>query len=260
MLKKTSILLALSCCFLLGQPFSSAAGYLEAHLTPEAVDIGAFFNGTKVYVSGDVSPEAEVVVRLSGMRQDVALKQKGKVLGLLWMNLGSITIHNVPNLYLVYISKDFEPTARTQPDKWEELGFGFAALKKEVDISSAEAESDAIFREFLKLKESEGLYAIESGTVTYGEAQSGGKSFEVVLQIPPRLTPGKYLVETFAVKDGSVAARTTTELQVKQVGLPAFISKLAFKRGALYGLLATIIAIAAGLLMGVIFKGEKGAH
>jgi hypothetical protein len=57
-----------------------------------------------------------------------------------------------------------------------------------------------------------------------------------------------------------VAARTTTELQVKQVGLPAFISKLAFERGALYGLLATIIAIAAGLLMGVIFKGEKGAH
>ena len=260
MLKKTSIFLALSCCFILGQPFSSAAGYIEAHLTPEAVDIGAFFNGTKVYVSGNVSRDAEVVVRLSGMRQDVALKKKGKVLGLLWMNLGSITIHNAPNLYLVYISKDFEPTARTQPDKWEELGFGFAALKKEVDISSTEAESDAIFSEFLKLKESEGLYAIETGKVTYGEAQSGGKSFEAVLQIPPRLTPGKYSVETFAVVDGSVSARTAAELRVKQVGLPAFISGLAFKRGALYGLLATIIAIAAGLLIGVIFKGEKGAH
>jgi len=260
MLKKTSIFLALSCCFVLGQPFSSAAGDIEAHLTPEAVDIGTFFNGTKVYVTGDVSREAEVVVRLSGMRQDVALKKKGKVLGLLWMNLGSITIHNVPNLYLVYISKDFEPSATMQPDKWEEMGFGFAALKQEVDISSAEAESDAIFREFLQLKESEGLYAIETGKVTYGEAQSGGKSFEAVLRIPPRLTPGKYSVETFAVKDGSVSARTAAELQVKLVGLPAFISSLAFKRGALYGLLATIIAIAAGLLMGVIFKGEKGAH
>jgi uncharacterized protein (TIGR02186 family) len=260
MLKKTLISLALSCCFVLGQPFSAAAGYLEAHLTPEAVDIGASFNGTKVYVSGDVSRDAEVVVRLSGMRQDVALKKKGKVLGLLWMNLGSITIHNVPNLYLVSISKDFEPTARTQPDKWEEMGFGFAALKREVDISPAEAESDVIFREFLKLKESEGLYAIETDKVTYGEAQSGGKSFEAVLQIPPRLTPGRYLVETFAVEDGSVSAKTTAELYVRQVGLPAFISGLAFERGALYGLLATIIAIAAGLLMGVIFKGEKGAH
>jgi uncharacterized protein (TIGR02186 family) len=259
MLKKTSIFLALSCCFVLAQP-SSSAGYLKALLTPEAVDIGAFFNGTKVYVSGDVSRDAEVVVRLSGMRQDVALKKKGKALGLLWMNLGSIAIHSAPNLYLVYISKDFEATARRQHQKWEELGFGFAALKKGVDISSGEAESEAIFTEFLKLKESEGLYGIETGKVTYGEGESRVKSFEAVLEIPPRLTPGKYSVETFAVKNGSVAERTTAELKVKQVGLPAFISRLAFERGALYGFLATIVAIAAGLLMGVIFKGEKGAH
>ena len=260
MLKQTSIFLALASCFLLGQPLSFAAEYIQAHLTPEAVDIGTFFNGTEVYVSGNVSRDAEVVVRLSGMRQDVALKKKGKVLGLLWMNLGSITIHNAPTLYLVYISDDLETTARTQPDKWEDLGFGFAALKKKVDISSAEGDSEEIFGEFLKLKESEGLYAIEPGRVTYGEGESGGKSFEAVLQIPPRLTPGKYLVETFAVKDGSVEASTKAELQVKQVGFPAFVSGLAFKRGALYGLLATIIAIAAGLLMGVLFKGEKGAH
>ena len=260
MLKKTSILLALSCSLVLGRPFSSAASYIKAHVSPEAVDIGAFFNGAKVYVAGDVSPDSEVVVRLSGMGQDVALKKKGKILGLLWMNLDTVTIHNVPNLYLVYISKDFNPTAEALPDKWEELGLGFAALKKQVDISSAEAESEALFEEFLKLKESEGLYAIETGEITYGEAESGGKSFRAVVQIPPRLTPGKYLVESFAVKDGAVAARTTAELQVKQVGLPAFISRLAFNHGALYGLLAAIIAIAAGLLMGVIFKGEKGAH
>ena len=260
MLKKTVTFLVLSCCFLLGQPFSSAKGDIRAHLTPEAIDIGTFFNGTEVYVSGDVSQDAEVVVRLSGMRHDVALKKKGKVLGLLWMNLDSITIHNVPNLYLVYISKDFESTIRTEPATWEELGFGFAALKKEVEISPAEADSESIFSEFVELKKSEGLYALEPGKVVYGEGESGAKSFEAILQIPPRLVPGKYLVETFAVKNGSVESRTTAELQVEQVGFPAFITRLAFKHGALYGLLATIIAIAAGLLIGVIFKGEKGAH
>ena len=260
MLKKTSILLALSCCFVLGQPISSAAAYLNSLLTPEAVKIGAFFNGTKAYVSGDVSQDAEVVVRLSGMRQDVALKRKGRVLGLLWMNLGSITIQNVPNLYLVHMSEDFEATAKTLPAKWEELGLGFAALEKQMNVSPAEAESEEIFTEFLKLKESKGLYGIRTGKVIYGEGESGRKSFEAVLEIPPRLTPGKYSVETFAIRNGSVAARTTAELQVKQVGLPAFISTLAFERGALYGFLATIIAIAAGLFMGVIFKGEKGAH
>jgi uncharacterized protein (TIGR02186 family) len=244
----------------LAQPFSSIAGDITAHLSPEAVDIGTFFNGAKVYLSGDVSRDSEVVVRVSGMPQDVALKKKGKVLGLLWMNLGSITIHNAPNLYLVYISKDLEHIASTQPAKWKKLGFGFAALEKEIDMSAGEAEREAIFKEFLKLKESEGLYAIEAGGVRYGETESGDRTFKAVLEIPPRLSPGKYSVEAFSVKDGSVAARTKADLQVNQVGLPALISTLAFNRGALYGLLATIIAIAAGLLIGVIFKGEKGAH
>lgn len=260
MLKKTAVFLALFFCFFVGWPFSSPAGGIKARLIPEAVDIGTFFNGTKVYVSGDVSRDSEVVVRLSGMRQDVALKKKGKVLGLLWMNLGSVTIHDVPSMYLVSISKDLGAIAKKQPNKWEELGFGFAALEKEINTSSPPAEREAIFKEFLKLKKSEGLYAIETGSISYTEENSGGKSFEAALEIPPRLTPGKYLVETFAVKDGSVTASTTAELQVKQVGFPAFVSSLAFKHGALYGLLATIIAIVAGLLMGVIFKGEKGAH
>ena len=117
MLKKTAVFLALFFCFVLGQPFSSVAGGIKAHLTPETVDIGTFFNGTKVYVSGDVSRDSEVVVRLSGMRRDVALKKKGKVLGLLWMNLGSVTIHDVPSMYLVSISKDLAAIAKTQPNK-----------------------------------------------------------------------------------------------------------------------------------------------
>jgi uncharacterized protein (TIGR02186 family) len=259
-LKKTVIFLALSFCFFVGRPFSSAAGGIKVYLTPEAVDIGTFFNGTKVYVSGAVSRDSEVVVRLWGTRHDVALKKKGKVLGLLWMNLGGVTIHNAPSMYLVSLSKDLGAIAKTQPNKWEELGFGFTSLKKELDISSPPAEREEIFKEFLKLKKSDGLYAIETGSVGYTEENSGGKFFEAVLEIPPRLTPGKYTVETFAVKDGSVAASATAELQVKQVGFPAFVSSLAFKHGALYGLLATIIAITAGLLMGVIFKGEKGAH
>jgi uncharacterized protein (TIGR02186 family) len=259
-LKKTAIFLAFSFCFLLSQSTSFATGVITAHLSPKAVDIGTFFNGTKVYVSGHVSRDSEVLVRVSGMIEDVALKKKGKVLGLLWMNRGSITIHNAPNLYLVYISKNLEHLARTQPDKWKELGLGLSAVEKEIDMSAAAAESEAIFTEFLKLKESEGLYAIKAGRVRYGETDSGDRSFEAVVEIPPRLTPGKYSVETFAVKNGSVAAKTTADLQVKQVGLPAFISTLAFERGALYGFLAAIIAIAAGLLIGVIFKGEKGAH
>lgn len=260
MFRKITILLVFSFSFICRQPVALSANSVCAHLTPECVEIGAFFNGCKIFVSGEVPQDAQVAVRLSGMRKDVALKNKGKVLGLLWMNLGNLTIHNAPSIYLVCLSKDLEKFAETQPEKWEKLSISFDSLKKQINIGSAGKDSEAIFKEFLKLRESEGLYAIQTGSVKYGTSQGGGKSFQAALEIPPRLTPGKYLVEVFAVKEGSVAARTARELKVSQVGLPSFLTTLAYKRGGIYGVLATIVAIVAGLLIGVIFKGAKGGH
>ena len=49
------------------------------------------------------------------------------------------------------------------------------------------------------------------------------------------------------------------EIEAKKVGMPAFITSFAFNHGTLYGVLAVLVAIIAGLVTGVIFKGEK-AH
>jgi hypothetical protein len=38
------------------------------------------------------------------------------------------------------------------------------------------------------------------------------------------------------------------------------MSSMAFNHGTLYGIVAVMVAILAGLLTGVVFKGGKGAH
>ena len=49
-------------------------------------------------------------------------------------------------------------------------------------------------------------------------------------------------------------------IDVREVGMPAWISSLAFNHGALYGILAVLVAVVAGLGTGILFKGGKGAH
>jgi uncharacterized membrane protein YraQ (UPF0718 family) len=44
------------------------------------------------------------------------------------------------------------------------------------------------------------------------------------------------------------------------VGLPALLATLAYEHGALYGVIAVIIAILTGFAMGYIFKKGGGGH
>ena len=64
----------------------------------------------------------------------------------------------------------------------------------------------------------------------------------------------------YAVSAGEVRAQASQPLEVKMVGLPALLSSFAFQNGALYGLFAVVVALLAGLVIGVVFSGSKGAH
>ncbi|MBW2022615.1 MAG: TIGR02186 family protein, partial [Deltaproteobacteria bacterium] len=59
---------------------------------------------------------------------------------------------------------------------------------------------------------------------------------------------------------GKVIASAKEILKAEEKGLPNLVASLAFQHSTTYGVLATVIAIIAGLIMGIIFKGGKGGH
>jgi uncharacterized protein (TIGR02186 family) len=254
----TSMLLLLAGLLCSPHPVRSAAT-LRAELEPAVIHIGAFYNGARVSVTGEAPADSEVVLRVTGKRRDLELKKKGRVLGILWMNLETVTFRQVPDVYLLYTSKDFENMVQSNPGEPGVREVGLESLESQIDIKPAAADRHDLFQELLKLKKSEGLYAVRGDAVHYKEVHGPTKQFAAILLMPSRLTPGEYLVEAFALNHGKIAA-TSSSLKVDQVGLPALLSALAFEHGGLYGALATLIAIAAGLLMGFLFKGSKGAH
>ncbi len=228
---------------------------LSLELAHKTVQISTFYNGTTLDVSGVVAADEDVVLQVSGPRVEVHLKEKGKVAGFLWMNKNDVSLENTPAVYMVYTPKG--PVEKfISPG----LGLGYQALLKDIDIAPEDADKAFIFSEYVKLMEKSGAYAIHEDSVDYGNPADGRKSFKATLVIPSKMGAGEYSVEAVAVKDGAAVGRVQSGLTLELSGLPALISSLAYGSPLLFGFMAVFIAIAAGLLIGVIFRGGGGAH
>ncbi len=220
------------------------------------IKISTFYNGTTLDVTGKVATDQDVVVQVSGPRKDVHLKEKGKVAGILWMNKTDVSLEKTPAVYMVYTPIDKPAANFLSP----ELNVGYKALVRDITISPESADKAFIFDEYVKLMEKSGVYAINEGTVKYGEPNNGMKEFTVTLTIPAKMSAGAYKVTALAMQDGAVTNRVDKNLTLELSGLPAAISAMAYGRPLLFGFMAVFIAVGAGLLVGVLFRGGGGAH
>jgi hypothetical protein len=122
----------------------------------------------------------------------------------------------------------------------------------------ADQEKDHFSLEFLKLKESEGLYGNLPGTLKVRNSPEGQAVFQGVFRLPAKVPPAHYQVRLSVVKDGHIVEQKSGTMEVRLAGFPALLTALAYEHGALYGIMAVAIAIATGFLMGFLFKGKAG--
>ena len=249
------ILFAAFCLFTV----STAAAQDVARMTaePQAINIGALYNGTTLTAKGSLPADSEAIVRFMGTSCEFHMKEKGKVGGIMWMNLDSITFKGAPGVCLVSSAVDFK---RFEANGGASIRIlRLSGLKGSVQIEAGGGGHENAFEELLKLKQKEGLYREMLGNISYESASQGQKGFLAQVPIPSRLSPGDYVVELDAVRNGEVIARAEQPVTVSLVGFPALLAGLAFDHSALYGILATIIALLAGLAIGLVFQ-SRGAH
>jgi uncharacterized protein (TIGR02186 family) len=256
--------IAMLCLTCLGGGLLTAAPAstdLNITISPEHILIGAGYNGEHVAISGKVPSDATVFVRVTGKPEHSKLKQKGKAMGVLWMNLGSVEISKAPDVFLLYLPEGVSRDASQngQP-AWRSLGIGLEHLRTVVGIVAEDANKNDVFDEYIKLKEKSGLYGIVDNAVHYGQNNGIMKSFSAVLSLPAALPQGTYQIEVLTLTNGSISTSAEVSIDAKEVGMPLWISELAFDHSTLYGVLAVLVALIAGLVTGIIFKGEKGAH
>jgi hypothetical protein len=249
------------CLLVLFPSWSRAQGsYIDC--SSNLIQVTAFFHGTWVKIHGRGPSGSRVFVEVVGEDEKEILMKKGRR-GPLWMNVAEVRIEGVPNLYLLLgHSETFLGTLSNKMDFRNGKNSGYGRLLQRVRISGShvdEAEKAKLFEEFVNLKESESLYGILPNAIQV-EPRRDGDYFQGRFWLPPRVYPGDYEVRPLLVIGNEILQGPSAKIKVVRVGLPAILSSLALRQPVLYGILAVAVAMATGLLMGVVFRRRGGKH
>jgi uncharacterized protein (TIGR02186 family) len=242
---------------------AAAFGISSAELTATAnhdhINIDFFYHGSTVSIRGTSDPGTDLIIKIASPEGHQALKKKGKVGGLLWMNVGELKFENVPNLYSLHSTKKLEDMLT--PEEMEKYVLGYSALENHADISplSTQEEKDKWFNEFLRYKEASKLYSTDYGKIST-TMQDGKQQYYILAPWPYQATPGDYIITAYAVKGKKIVEKAETRVKVQQVGTVKTLAAMAKNRGALYGLLAILAALGAGFGVGMVFRKGGGAH
>ncbi len=240
----------------------TVSGKASAELTIKAnhdhIKIDFFYHGDEVTVSGTSDAGVDLMVKITSPETHLVMKKKGKVAGLLWMNVGTLNFEHTPNLYFLHSTRGIEELlAQEEMDK--EI-IGYDALMKHVGITPIENdyEREKWFKEFVRFKEDSRLYNIASGDITVTEAGNRQEYF-IKLPWPYQAQPGEYTITVYAIRDKRISEKAEAKVLVEQVGGVEVLADMAKNNGALYGIISIVVAVAAGFGVGMIFR-KGGSH
>ncbi len=221
--------------------------------------IDAFYHGGTVSVRGESEPGTDLIIKISAAEGDVSLKRKGKVGGLLWMNVGDLHFSQVPGLYLLKSSKNIAEMMKPEEAERHVLGYDALGRHLVVEPAATESEKEEIVGQFIQFQEQHNLYAQQTGEIEFAD-ENGKRIYRTVFAWPFQAKPGDYAVDVYEVKDGQVVAAAQSAVKVEQAGTVKYLAGLARNNGAIYGIFSIIVALVSGFGAGAIFRKQGGAH
>ena len=246
---RTKFLLAL-----LAAALATGPALADLSVEPDPVRIDATFRGGVIRVRGDAGPGTDVFVTITGAVAKEEFQRKGRV-GPLWVNVGRLSVSGAPGLCLIAGSRT--PTGLLDRARIEEHLLDLEAVLHGATFEPEGSDPALVRREYLALKRSQGVFGVFDGAV---RREPGGRSgFEAAIPWPDAAPPGEYTVAVIQAAGGRIVRRETAGLRVELVGFPRFIAEMAFHRSSLYGAMSVGIALAVGLLIGLVFR-RGGGH
>lgn len=237
-----------------------ASAMLTATANHDHITIDFFYHGSTVSVRGEADPNTDLIVKIASPEGHQMLKQKGKVGGVLWMNVGKLTFEQTPNFYEVFSTKKVDDILSRE--EMEKYVIGYPALGKHVEIAPVanEQEKAKWFDEFVKFKENSHVYATSFGKITTTTNAAGRQEYYILTDWPYQAEPGDYLVTVYAVKDNKVIEQAQSKVNVEQVGMVKTLATMAKNTPAIYGFLSIGVALGAGFGVSLVFRKGGGSH
>jgi uncharacterized protein (TIGR02186 family) len=226
---------------------------VRLEVQPQEVPIGLFYGGTTIQVTAELPAGLPCAVLLEGQHEELTLKRKGKVWGILWMNVSEVEFAEVPAVYLLRASAPLDGLASAE--QLAAAGLGYAALAHRAGGSPAD------FQELVKMKEKEKFFSIDPSAITFAPVEPASVRLSASLPLTARIPAGQYTITLFGFDGGRIQRLSEATVRLEQAGLARTLHSLAMEHGLLYGCTAVLIAMLAGFGTGLIFgKGASKGH
>jgi hypothetical protein len=239
---------------LAGTPAGGAAlGQAGEGMTvaPPRAEIGMFYDGARVTVSCTVDSGSEAAILVSGAGARLRLHRQARVWGTFWAPSGEVTFDGIPSVYLLQTSVPLEDLA---PDTvLHRLGLGYDTFQ-----ATREGPERALFPDLVRLKESDGLFDYSVGRLQAESSAAGRRLVAAVVDLPPKAKPESYRVQCLGFRNGEPTAQEEETFTLARGAFNALIGSLAQRHGLFYGVLAVVVAMGAGLFVGLVFGSVKG--
>jgi len=257
------IALAVACCVLPGGPPAAAAAEpavtpqetLQIIVTARDITIGANFAGTDFYIAGaldNTDPllrrqnRYDIIVVLEGPPKKAALYKKERRLGL-WVNGAPLTFANVPQFYALASTRELRDI--TTPQTYRSLKLGLNYLPLRATGRAGAAMADLYQRELIALKQRQGLYYEETGSIAFGSS----RLFSARFHLPDNVPVGSYTVKAYLFRDGIYSDEAVTGLEIMRKNIAYSLYHAAQTQAFRYGLAAVLIAVFIGFIGRTIF-------
>jgi uncharacterized protein (TIGR02186 family) len=218
---------------------------LVTDLSTHRVAINSSFTGTEVLVFGAVDAPGDIVVVVRGPAAPLTVRRKERVAGI-WLNRRAVEFESVPAFYAVGANRPLPEIASSSLLGRLQIGTTNIRLAANVPEEQAIPFREAILRN----KERDGLFESETLTVTV----LGNRLFRATFDLPATVPVGTYRAEVYLIRDDRVIAAQATPLFVDKQGLEQEVYDFAHTQPLAYGLIAVLLAVAAGWIASVVFR------
>jgi len=226
-------------------------------ISTREIAIKSNFAGIEILIFGSIdfsarpAPETgayDVVVVIRAPGQAIVARRKQRMAGI-WVNGPGVTYPDVPGFYAVLSTRPLR--AITSEETLKSLGVGLGNL--DFGRNGKNDANEQSFRSaVIDLKERQMLFQEDDGGVAF----IGRSLFRTSVDLPANVPIGRYTADVYLFRDGQAVSENHSTLEVNKVGFEQAVYLLAFRHSFIYGLIAVVIAVVAGLIGWVAFRRE----
>jgi len=212
------------------------------------------FTGTQLLLFGAVlepdgrraADDYDIVVILRGPSEAIRIREKQRFAGI-WINAEATSFRSVPSFFALASSS---PVADMVDERTAAIyEFGLDQLQLSPTGSIDQEQYDRFTVGLVDLRQRMGLFQQDEAGVGITE----DVLFQARIDLPSNVAVGRYVAETFAVRDGRVIASASTEVQVRKEGFDRVVAEQSRENSFVYGLLAVALSVFMGWAAGRLY-------